>query len=325
MAFTISASQWNDEVGDLSKIILKPILGARTMDFVDKYSGLTGENLKLPVFETTTPWQAGASCGYSTSGTTTISQFTITTSPITINESICLNDLETYFTKAWLPNGSKYESAAIVSTWVDRKIAQTTKFVEQALWQGKTTYTNDTHLKQINGFISVLDTAGTAVAATQQASITTSTVRGIFEDILFSKLYTIPEVLNEKPIVFCGQDTFAILQLKLMQDNLYHYAAPGSDLDNLSMTYPGTNAKIVGVPGLNASNGVEVGALPTAVKNRIFATYQSNLCVGFNAENDSKDCKVWFSPDTDLLKLKMRFHLGVAIKYPSLVVQYTNS
>jgi hypothetical protein len=325
MAFTITASTWNDEHSDKSEILMTPILAPKTMKYLNKYANITGYNVQLPTFETTTPWQAGTGCGFTTSGTTTIAQKTITTVPMTINESICLNDLETYFTTAWLDKGSKHESFDIVDLWVKRKQAQVANQLESAIWQAKTTTTNATHLKQFNGLISLIDTAGTAIAATQQASISPSTVRGIFEEIIFQKLLTIPQILQNTPVVYCGMDTYMILMQKLMVDNLYHYNpvtnVAGADYE---FTYPGTNVQVIALPGLNASNAVDTGVLPTAVKNRIFATYKENFNAGFNAENDVNAAKVWFSDDADLLRLKMRFHFGVSVNYINHVVQYTN-
>lgn len=329
MAFDVSAiSQWNNEIADRSQIILAPILAAKTMQTgIQKVSGITGENVKLPIFETSTPWQAGANCGFTTSGTTTLTQFTITTSPVTINEGICLNDLETKFAKQWLPAGSKHESMDILNMWIERKQAQLAKQIESALWQAKTTYTNATWLKQFNGFISVLDTAGTAVTATSQSSITASNVISIFDEIVFQKLLTIPEVLQNNPVVYCSMEDYFLLLQAFKNANYFQIVQPkvGSDVMSLSFMYPGTNVEVIAVPGLNSTNAVDTGSLPTAVKHRIVATYKENLVVGFNAENDWSDSKVWFSDDNDQLRMKLRFHLGVNVIYPARVVTYSNT
>ena len=329
MSFDKSAiSTWNNEIADRSQLILAPLLAAKTMGVgLRKMQGITGENVKLPIFETTTPWQAGANCGFNTSGTTTITQFTITTAPVTINESICLNDLETIFAKQWLSAGSKHESFDLVNTWVERKQAQLSKQIEQALWQSKQTYTNATQLKMFNGFIANIDTAGTATTATTQASITAANVISIFDEIVFQKLLTIPEVLQNSPVVFCSMEDYFLLLQAMKNANYYQIplTAAGITVDALSFTYPGTNVEVIAVPGLNSTNSVDAGSLPTAVKHRIIATYKENLVIGFNAENDWNDTKVWFSDDNDQLRMKLRFFLGVSCIYPARVVTYQNT
>src|SRR6266496_3757913 len=100
---TINA--WTNEISNKADFILKPILAAKTLqslDEIDKRKGIRGSSEKIPVLESTTPWQAGASCGFSTSGSTTVTQVSLTTVPIKIQEQICLQDLETYFSQSLL-------------------------------------------------------------------------------------------------------------------------------------------------------------------------------------------------------------------------------
>ena len=112
---------------------------------------------------------------------------------------------------------------------------------------------------------------------------------------------------------------------KLMIDNLYHYDPTNVDMNLYKTKIFGTNVSLIGLPGLNNDNAVDTGSLPTAVKNRVFATYEENLLIGMNAENDVKDFDVWYSKDDQVLKFATRFHLGVQVKYTDLVVSYVNS
>jgi len=303
-------------------LILKAILGGKTLGLgVDIRDGIKSSE-KIPILETTVPFQSAASCGFTTSGTTTITQITLATSPIAVAEQICIKDLDAYFTQKWTPDNQNKDTTAIAQDIINRKIAHIANRVEQMIWQGKTTYTNDTVLKQINGWIAAIDTAGTAVAATQQASISASTVRGIFEDI-YQKIPA-AAIWNEPAIAFCGMDTFRILVMKLMTDNLYHYSPEGW-AEKWEMVYPGTNMKIIAVPGMNNDNPVDTGVLPTAVKNRIVATYASNLLFGTALEKDISDMEMWFSQDDRVLKFYLEFRAGVNCKFFDHIVQYLNS
>lgn len=328
MAFDVTLlTAWTDEIADRSQWVVKPILGARTMDYIkDKRKGISGYSVAVPTFESTAPAQAGSACGFNTSGTTTIGQITLSTSPIKVNEEICIQNLETYFTQALLPDTSRPETFQLVDLWVNRKLAQISKKIEQTLWQAKTTYGNDTWLKQMNGYCHVVDNASDEITATAAADITTSNVLTIVEEMIFSKLPSIPQILDQEPIMFMGQDTFMLLQNKLLTSNLYHYTNSSSEFKKLEMYYPGTTIKIVAVPGLNASNTTDAGgSLPAAVQDRIFLTYADNLMLGYNAENDASSFDVWYSKDDDVLRLKWRAFLGVQVKHTDLVITYKNS
>lgn len=327
MAFSLGGiSAWTDELGDKGDFIMKSILSAKTLQAlpgIDKRMGITGFTEKIPTFESTTPWQAGAACGFTTSGTTTVTQISLTTVPIKIQESICLQDLETYAIHKLLPKSDRPETFQLLDMWVGRKLANAALHLESAMWQGKSTYTNDSHLKLIDGWISQIDAASDEIAATQQASITTSTVRGIIEEMAYTK---IPSAIRDSnPVIVCGYDTFNIYRNKLMVDNLYHLDPTNTNMGAYQMNVFGTNVRLIGLPGLNNDNAVETGVLPTVVKNRLFAFAEDNLLVGMNTESGMNDFKVWYSEDDQLLKFSTRFHFGVGKKYTDQIVSYVNS
>jgi len=223
MAFDVTAlTAWNDEHSDRSELIMAPIVGARTFEFLDKYSGMTGEDVMLPTLESTAPAQAGAACGFTTSGTTTISQFTLTATPIKVQEQICLQDLETYFAKAWLPGNSKPDSVEIIDDIVNRKLANISRRLEQTLWQGNTAYTNDTWLQRFNGYVQRID-AGSPVSATASTLNATNAVN-IFQQIIFDAIpASVPELLGMEVDVFCGYDAFGYLLNGLQDLNHFHH------------------------------------------------------------------------------------------------------
>lgn len=322
MAFDVSAlTAYVEE--NRAELIMKPITTSRSFDFLDLRTGIkSGE--KIPIIESTAPAQAGASCGFTSSGSTTITQTTLNTSYIKVQEALCLQDLEAYYTQKYLKPGSSPDTTEIAADIINRKLANISQKVGQMIWQGKTSYTNDTYLKQINGFIAAIDTAGDAVAATAQASISTSTVRGIFEDIVFQKLPM--AITSQKPIVFCGVDTLRILLQKFMIDNMYHVVPSGADYGKNEFVYPGTDVRIIGLHEMNANNSVDSGgSLPTAVKNRIIAGDMMNFVAGVDVKADMDNFDVWYSKDNRQLRFDLRFNIGVKNHWTDQIVQYTNT
>lgn len=304
-------------------LISKAILGAKTLGLgVDIRTGIKSSS-KIPVLESTVPFQSAA-CSFTSSGTTTINQVEIATVGIQFAEQFCLNDLNAYFTQKYLPAGANVDSMSIAQNIIDRKIAQVAKNVEQMIWQGKTTYTNSTVLKQMNGWLSTIDTAGTAVAATA-STLNSTNVLTIFDDV-YSKVPA-AAIANEPIVAFCGYDTFRILAAKITST----YGIYGSQYttdnvwNNWELMYPGTNMKVVAVPGMNNDNAVDTGVLPTAVKNRIIATYASNLVYGTDLQNDTDTIEAWYSQDDRVYKVFGAFRAGVAVKFIDHVVQYTNA
>ena len=308
-------------------IVTKSILGARTMGLIDIRAGIKSA-MKIPILDTTSNFQVGGSCAFNTSGTTTVTQTTITPVALKLNMSWCPSELEAYFTQKYLKAGALYSGTydsqdsidnAFFTAVTDRVQKYINKQVEAMLWLGNTATTADPNLKLMNGFIKTIDTAATAVAATQQASISLSTVRGIFEEIIFQKIPN--AILGDNPVVFCSQEDFRLLLNKLWVDNLYSYIPTAAENAGLELTYPGSNVKVIAVPGLNSDNGT---GLPTAAKHRIFAGTTNNFVVGVDLENDIKTFDLYYSKDNREVRMAMDFKLGVANHFTDQIVQYKN-
>lgn len=304
-------------------LITKAILGAKTLGLgVDIRTGIKS-SAKIPVLESTVPFQASA-CSFTTSGTTTINQVSIAVTDIMFQESFCLNDLNQYYTQKYLPAGSINESLSIAQNIIDRKLAQVARNVEQMIWQGSTTYGNSTVLKQINGWLRTIDVAGTAVAATP-STLNSTNVLTIFDDV-YAKVPA-AAIANEPIVAFCGYDTFRLLAAKITST----YGIYGSQYttdgvwNNWELMYPGTNMKVVAVPGMNNDNAVDTGSLATAARNRIIATYASNLVYGTDLQSDTDNIEAWYSQDNRVWRLHGQFKAGVAVKFIDHVVQYTNA
>lgn len=304
--------------GILSTAILSP----KFTNYVTSWENVKS-SIKLPNFESTVPFQSGASCNtVTTSGTTTFTQTTLASNPIEFAESICMNDLEVYFTQKYLPGGAKPETATILNDIIKRKMAKVALQTEQLFFQGKTTYTNSTVLKQYNGLISLVDTAGTAVAATSSTFNTTNAVN-IINEIAFQKIPT--AIMDQSPIIAIGWDNFRVWLQALANANAFNYFVNANDLAKGEATVPGTNVKIVAFAGLNADTNVDTGVLPTAVKNRVLVFSKPNVNYAVDLSSDSTSTDVWFEKKERKIYIYGRFRAGVVARNYTEMVQYTNS
>jgi len=315
MAFNVTGL--TDYIRENEKdIISSSIFSAKSISMVKVQVGIKSSE-DIEIMDSSADFQVDNGCAYTTSGTTTFSRRNLAVSKIMIAETLCPEDLEAKFLQRLVQPGSTHDQLPLEKEITDRKIALIAKQLEVAVWQGDTNAGN-TNRKQFDGWIKIIDAAGTATSATAQVSISSSTVRGIFEDI-YSK---IPSAIlgADDLVVFCGYDTFRTLMTKLTADNLYNYTTD-SAAANFEMMYPGTNMKIVGVPGLNADN--DAGAAAT-YKNRIVAARTSNLYFGTDLLNEYEKYDVWFSQDDQNIKTLFRFKAGCQIAFPSEIVTYKN-
>lgn len=300
------------------EIISSSIFGGKTLSMVKIQAGIkSSENINI--METTADFQTDGGCSYNTSGTTTFTKRNLAVSKIMIAETLCPDDLEAKFLQRLVQPGSTHDKLPLEKEIVDRKIALIQKQLEIAVWQGDTN-SGLVNTNKFDGWLKIIDAAvASTINATTQTSISASTVRGIFENI-YSLIPS--SILGADDLVaFCGYDTFRTLVQKLTTDNLYHYTTDNAAA-TWEMFYPGTNLKIVGVPGLNADNN---SAALASYKNRIICCRKSNLYFGTDLLNEYEKYDVWFSQDDQNIKTLFRFKAGCQIAFPTEIVQYQNT
>jgi len=290
-------------------------------------SGLkAGVSQKLPLLEQTAPFYAASSCAVNASGTTTITQASISTTSIAVSPEWCYNDLEAYFTMYGLGSGANTDSWSGFSKVSDRLAAQISKGVGKMLMQGKTTTTNDTQLKQLNGILASIDANGTAIngntgSVTVGTGITTSNALSIMDAIIAAipnRVFT-----SNMPTVLMGYNDYRTLCTALRNANAYNFYTSGADFEGKTgLYYPGTSVRIIPINDMNNDNEVETGSLPAAAKNRILALNPENIVIGYDKKDDFTNFDVWFDQNTRKLKMYCRFSFGVTAKFYNEIVQF---
>lgn len=143
---------------------------------------------RIPTLTTDAVLQDGSTCGFNASGTTEISQRTVTVGAIKVQEEFCLIDLEAKFTQLMMQKGSLPEEmpGPIEAAFVEQKNNKIADKMEKALWKGDTLLTGNTDLKWFDGFIKIIDDAtgvanANAMSGTGTITATTgaATVAGV--------------------------------------------------------------------------------------------------------------------------------------------------
>jgi hypothetical protein len=163
-----------------------------------------------------------------------------------------------------------------------------------------------------SGINQLLNAASGSVVSGNTAaisgSITSSNVISIFDTI-----YTrIPQAILTKTdlVMFCGWDTFRtlVMAFKANQGVMYNQV----DLAGLAdgeIVYPGTNIRVIAVPGLLGTN-------------RIVCTYLGNLFYGTDLLSDEEQFSIFWSRDNDEIRSIAAFKAGVQFAYPDLIVDW---
>ena len=283
-------------------LITKAVFSARTAALFTKQVGIKSA-AALNLMDTDAALAAGTSCGWTAAGTTTFSQRNITVAPMKVQEALCPRSLEQYWMQSQLTAGSTYDGVPFEQAFAEQKALRIAEALENAIWSGSTLVT---------GLLTILNAAsGSTVSGNTAAisgSITTTNVISIFDNI-----YTrIPQAILTRNdlVIFCGWDTFRTLigGLKSSASVLYNQV----DLQGLAdgdIIYPGTNVRVVAVPGLLGYN-------------RLVCSYLGNFVYATDLLSDEENFSLWYSQDNDEVRFQAAFKVGVQVAYPDLIVDW---
>lgn len=264
----------------------------------------------INVMTTDAIFQAGGTCGFNSSGTTTITQRTLTVGKIKIQESICPKVFEAKYTQKALREGSSYDYMAYGAEYSAQKVERIGAALETAIWQGDTGSQN-AQLNKFMGIGTIIDALGFGGAgdpiAGNTGSLTTLTSANVIAavDGVFA---AIPAALLDKSdvVIFCGNDTFREYVIALRNQNLFHYPV---DAANMELVVPGTNVKLIGVNGLNGTD-------------KMFGLSMSNLYLGTDLLNEQDRFELFYAKEADEMRFVVEFKMGVQVAFPDEVVYF---
>ena len=285
-------------------LITKAVFSARTAALFTKQVGVKSA-AALNLMDTDAALAAGTGCGWTPAGTTTFSQRNVTVAPMKIQEALCPRSLEQYWMQSQLTAGSTYDGVPFEQAFAEQKALRIAEALENAIWSGSTLVT---------GLLTILNAAsgstvsGNTAAVSASTGITTGNAISIFDNIY----NRIPQAILTRNdlVIFCGWDVFRTLigALKSTASVLYNQV----DLQGLAdgdIIYPGTNVRVVAVPGLLGYN-------------RLVCSYLGNFVYATDLLSDEENFSLWYSQDNDEVRFQAAFKVGVQVAYPDLIVDW---
>jgi hypothetical protein len=301
MSLNLSAlNAWTDE--HAMDLIKEAVLKGRTTDLV-KVQGGVKHAATINRLSTNIIGQNGA-CGWNPEGTTTLDQRTISVNDIKINEAICLNDLEEFYTSVMMNPGSYNTEIPFEQLFAENKRDQITGLIEDLVWKGDVGATASGNLQLADGFLKLFDADGDVISGTYSASDSlVDTVDAMIADIN-------PNIIDMDDLhIFISYANYRKYAKELRDANLFHYTGAEDQGAEFSQIHPGTNVRVIAVRGLNNTD-------------KLVLSPASNLYVGTDLLNDAEDFRIFYSQDNDEVRFLAKWKLGVQVAYAEHVVYY---
>ena len=281
-------------------LIKEAVLSAKSASLMNLQTDIKYQ-AALNLLATDVELQDGSECGWTDSGSTTLSQRILTTGIIKVNQSFCDKNMLKYWTGYQVKVAAGQKTLPFEEDFTSLIVEKVKEKIEKLIWQGDTEATGATanDLKWFDGLIKILGEAEDVVEA-DSASGTSA------YDAITKVYLAIPEKVLDKAVIFVGADLFRNFMVEMVAKNYYHYPADGMPSEEFIL--PGTNTKVIAVNGLNGTN-------------TIVAADPMNLYYGCDMMNDEEKFDLWYSKDFNEFRLAIEFVAGVQIAWPNEVVK----
>lgn len=311
MSFNYDLAGLSNYVDQLSSdIISEAVLTPVTMKYVNVIPGIKGtQNVNL--LSETLVVQTGTTCGWNDAGDVTFTTAPLTVQALKVNQSLCLQELNTLWLGQYLNAGSYNETAPFEQAIVDLQTKQIKRYNEDLLWNASSGSSS------FSGFIELINNTPGVVTPTgftfqSLCSVTGSTTQEQANNVL-KQIDKLIESLDrniydrDDIVIFMSQTQFKCYLTAIRNVNNFHFSEP--TLGQVFETFhPQTKYKVVGVPGLNGSN-------------KIVAAPQQYFLVGVDLMSDEDSFRSWWSMDFQEVRIAVNWKLGTQIAFPQFFVE----
>ncbi len=293
-------------------LIIKSVAGGRLSNYANIQDGVKGPTT-INILSSDVVFQADG-CSRSASGSTALSQRTITPGAVAIHEDLCMTDLAAKYTAVMLRQGltNEKEEIPFEELYFTEKVAKLQKAIEVADWQGDTTSGN-ANLSKYDGLNKIIAAAtavnGNPTGITVATGLTNANIIGV----LTGMAELMPEDIMDADDLklFVGMDTFLKYQKAIADGNYFHYVVDGGFTSELPLIgFP--NVTVCATPGLTGLAGGES-----------YLMRASNIYVGVDLPGEeSNDVRSWYDDNDRIYKVTMAFRRGVNVAFPDQVVEF---
>jgi hypothetical protein len=261
---------------------------------------------------------AGGSCGYSATGSVTLSQRDLQVCPITVFENNCLNDLEQYWAGKLMRAGSYNETLPFEQVYTEEKILKIQALIEDLFWKGSKSGNNTGagsttgNLTLCDGIINTLQftsaTASVLIAGSTFSGFAKADAIAIIDQVINKVTSDASDILMQPDLnIYLSYGNFNTLTQALREANYFHYDANQGDYRING--YLGTNFNVIAVRGLNGTN-------------KVVSSYAANFYYGVDLENDFETFEMWYERFQDLVYFRSKFKMGAQVAFPEFIVLY---
>lgn len=276
-------------------------------------SGLTSrisvmENVKgsedIKLLNSTPALQAAASCGWNASGGAILTDVTLTTKRVKIQEEYCNEDLNGTWAQLMNAAGANRQDTEAVfeDVMAAYYIKQAAKLNQDLIFNGDTTSINP-NLAHYDGFVKQWDAdANLGVYTSTETAIDATNAL----DIALGLYETIDPVLFDNGVnveIICGRETFRKIITQNFNDNKYNFSITEEAGSEPSFILPTTNIRVRAYSQLNGTD-------------KMYAVPYNYMFFGTDLSGDYEGFEFKYNDTDEQLRFGVKWRSGVAYVFP---------
>ena len=273
---------------------------------------------------------ADGGCGFTPSGSATISDKTITPEKLKINLEMCSDEFDqTIFAEQYKAgvDVNNIEGTDIGNIILQLLVNSMSEDIPKIIWWSDIT-SGDPFYGNLDGYIKLIDSAVTAGTLTNFVDLTAG-------GFVIAGVWQTDGALGALRALYSGQEA-SMRGMNRMEKKIMVNSAV---IDNLLDSYENTGtdsglARLAEGVGELTFRGIPVVEMPTWTEamadganpqagtvgdNCIVFTIPDNLVVGSNIQAPESQVLVWYDVLTELVNFKVKFTLGAQIIHPELI------
>lgn len=285
-----------------SDLMSAAVLSPKSTTLFSLMPNVKGETT-INILDVGVVFQNGRACGFNPAGDDTFTQRSIVPGIVKVNKTWCPKDFLNKYLVNEVSIGAGREVMPFEQKTVTELLAKIGAELEKALWQGNKT-SGTGNMAFFDGLATII-AADAASGVIPAGNVITAAAADTVRKRVYDTYEAIPDAALEEAAIMLSYANYRKLALALMEANLFHYERNVES--SMEMTLPGTNTRVIGIPGLT---GVDT----------IYGLVPEEVVYGFDAQDDAQTFKLWFSDDDDLFKFKLEFSAGINYAFPQHVV-----
>ena len=310
MAFDVSTLSAYIEQMDFPLIAQMQATGGLA-EVADIQAGIKGSS-NLQFLSTDVVFGADG-CSRTASGTTALTQKTLTVGAIAVSEDLCIKDLNGYWAQVLVKKGAAGEEEMpmeIEAVYMAKKMNAMANQLTISDFQGDT-LSGTNNLSYYDGILKIVDAGAAVDGNTGAVTVATGITTGNVLDILDSIWSATPDNISdaEDLSLWIPTSVYKKYVVALKNANLFHYSGDGEQVKLY-----GTNVALRSTIGLPGAAGSE----------RMLLTRDSNLVIGLDGDSDEDAMTVRLDPVSEKsIFFDVTFKRGTQVRFIDEVVEFT--